>query len=134
MQIQIFINVRASQSVRKRRGRKPHSDCNLLRLHCRPPHHFVLVIIFVLANVFVFVIIAIFDKTDFWGLKYPVEMRVQYKTCSTICGTPVPAILNHKNLNGSEGGAREGQNMAHLGHIIGPCNVLPTCFMLDPHL
>ena len=37
---------------------------------------------------------AIFDKTDFWGLKYPLEVRVQHETCSTICGTPVPAILN----------------------------------------
>ena len=114
MQLQIFINVRASQSVRKRRGRKPHSDCNLLRLHCRPPHHFVLVIIFALANVFVFVIIAIFDKTDFWGLKYPVEVRVQYKTCSTICGTPVPAILNPKNSTRSAGGAKNSQKSLYL--------------------
>ena len=56
---------------------------------------------------------AIFDKTDFWGLKYPLEVRFQHETCSTICGTPVPAILNHKNSTGSAGGAREGQNMAH---------------------
>ena len=42
---------------------------------------------------------AIFDKTDFWGLKYPLEVRVQHETCSTICGTPVPAILNHKPGN-----------------------------------
>ena len=52
---------------------------------------------------------AIFDKTDFWGLKYPLEVWVQHKICSTICGTPVPAILNHKNL-------REGvQRMEILG-------------------
>ena len=34
-----------------------------------------------------------------------------------MCGTPVPAILDNKNSTGSAGGAREGQNMAHLGHI-----------------
>ena len=67
---------------------------------------------------------AIFDKTDFWGLKYPLEVRVQHETCSTICGTPVPAILNHKNSHGLAGGARKGQNMAHLGHINGQCNVM----------
>ena len=53
---------------------------------------------------------AILDKTDFWGLKYPPEVRVEHKTCSTTCGTPVPAILNHKNSTGSAGGARDGQN------------------------
>ena len=59
---------------------------------------------------------AIFDKTDFLGLKYPPEARSEPKTCSAICGKPVPAILNHdKNLTGSAGGIREGQNMAHLG-------------------
>ena len=47
---------------------------------------------------------AIFDKTDFWGLKYPLEVRVQHETCSTICGTPVPSILNHKIRPGRQGG------------------------------
>ena len=61
--------------------------------------------------------VAIFDKTDFLGLKYPPEARVEPKTCSTICGTSVLAISNHKNSAGTAGGAREGQNMAHLGHI-----------------
>ena len=37
---------------------------------------------------------AIFEKADFWGLKNHLEVRVQHETCSTICGTPVPAILN----------------------------------------
>ena len=55
------------------------------------------------------------------GLKYPPEVRVQHETCSTICGTPVQAILDQKNLTGSAGGAREGQNMAHLGHFNGKC-------------
>ena len=55
------------------------------------------------------------------GQKYPPEVRVQHETCSTICGTPVQAILDQKNLTGSAGGAREGQNMAHLGHFNGPC-------------
>ena len=57
-----------------------------------------------------------FDKTDFLGLKYSPEVRVEPKTCITICGTPVPAILNHENLTWSAGVAREGQNMAQLGH------------------
>ena len=54
-------------------------------------------------------------------LKYPPEVRVQHETYSTICGTPVQAILDQKNLTGLAGGAREGQNMAHLGHFNGPC-------------
>ena len=54
--------------------------------------------------------VAIFDKFDFWGLKYPPEMQVQHKTCSIICGTPLAAILNHENSAGLIGGAREGQN------------------------
>ena len=41
------------------------------------------------------------------GLKYPPEVRVEHKTCSTICGSPVPAILNHRNSTGSAGGASE---------------------------
>ena len=55
------------------------------------------------------------------GQKYPPEVRVQHETCSTICGTHVQAILDQKNLTGSAGGAREGQNMAHLGHFNGKC-------------
>ena len=55
------------------------------------------------------------------GLKYPPKVRVRHETCSTICGTPVQAILDQKNLTGSAGGAREGQNMAHLGHFNGKC-------------
>ena len=55
------------------------------------------------------------------GQKYPPEVRVPHETCSTICGTPVQAILDQKNLTGSAGGAREGQNMAHLGHFNGKC-------------
>ena len=57
---------------------------------------------------------AIFDKTDFWGLKYPLEVRVQHETCSTICGTPVPAILDHKNSTGSAGGAKNSQKWVFL--------------------
>ena len=55
------------------------------------------------------------------GLKYPPEVRVRHETCSTICGTHVQAILDQKNLTGSAGGAREGQNMAHLGYFNGKC-------------
>ena len=60
-------------------------------------------------------------KSDFRGPKIPPEVRVRHETCSTICGTPVQAILDQKNLTGSAGGAREGQNMAHFGHFNGPC-------------
>ena len=63
-------------------------------------------------------------KKDFWGRKYPSEVQVEHQTCNTICRTPLPAILNHKNSNGLAGGARKGQNMAHLGHINGQCNVM----------
>ena len=59
-------------------------------------------------------------KSQFCPKKTP-EVRVQHETCSTICGTPVQAILDQKNLTGSAGGAREGQNMAHLGHFNGKC-------------
>ena len=66
---------------------------------------------------------AIFDKTDFLDLKYPPEVQVEPKTCIAIFKTPVPAILNHKNSTWSAGVAREGQNMAELGHYYDP-NVL----------
>ena len=46
------------------------------------------------------------------GLRYPPEVRVEHKTCSTICGTPFQVILNQNNLTGLAGGVREGQNMA----------------------
>ena len=49
------------------------------------------------------------------GLKYPQEVRVQHETCSTICGTPVQAILDQKNLTRLAGGVREGPNIAKYG-------------------
>ena len=58
---------------------------------------------------------AIFEKkitTDYWGLKDPLE--VQHETCSTICRTPVPAILNPNNLTGMAGGAKNSQNWVFL--------------------
>ena len=58
------------------------------------------------------------------GLKYLPEVQVEPKTSSTICGTPVPAMLNHKYSTRSAGGAREGQNMAHWGHINAPNHLL----------
>ena len=51
-------------------------------------------------------------KSDFRGPKIPPEVRVGLKTCSTICGTPVQAILDEKSLTRLAGGVREGQNMA----------------------
>ena len=49
------------------------------------------------------------------GLKHPQEVRVQHETSSTICGTPVQAILDPKKLTGLAGGVKEGQNMAQNG-------------------
>ena len=49
------------------------------------------------------------------GLKYPQEVRVRHETCSTICGTPVQAILDQKKLTGLAWGVKEGQNMAQNG-------------------
>ena len=43
---------------------------------------------------------AFFVKIDFWGLKYPPEVLVELKTCSTICRTHVQAILDQKKLTG----------------------------------
>ena len=68
--------------------------------------------------------IAIFAKIDFWGLKYPPQVLVELKTCSTL----VYSILNHKDLTGSTVGVREGQNMAqnypHMP-LIAPYSDLP---------
>ena len=47
--------------------------------------------------------------------KTTLQVRVQHKTCITICGTPVQAILDQKNLTGLAGGVKEGQNMAQNG-------------------
>ena len=49
------------------------------------------------------------------GLKYPPEVRDQHDTCSTICGTPVQAILDQQNLTRLAGGVKKGQNMAQNG-------------------
>ena len=46
------------------------------------------------------------------GLKYPPKASVERKSCSIMCGTPVQAILDQKNLTRSAGGVKEGQNMA----------------------
>jgi hypothetical protein len=46
------------------------------------------------------------------GQNFPLEVRVEHKTCSTICGTPVQAILDENFLTRLAGGVREGQNMA----------------------
>ena len=49
------------------------------------------------------------------GLKCPQEVQVRHETCSTICGTPVQAIFDQKNLTGLAGGVKEGQNIAQNG-------------------
>ena len=38
-------------------------------------------------------------------------MRVEHRICSTICGTPVQAIWDHKDLTELALGVREGQNL-----------------------
>ena len=58
---------------------------------------------------------AIFAKIDFWGLKYPLEVLVELKTCSKICETHVQTILNPKDLTGSAVGVRESQNTVQYG-------------------
>ena len=57
------------------------------------------------------------------GLKYPLEVRVEHKTCSTICGTPVQAIFDQKNLTHLGASRRlRGQKYIKarpiLGHIL----------------
>ena len=47
-------------------------------------------------------------KSDFRGPKIPPEVRVRHETCSTICGTPVQAILDQKSLTRLAEGVREG--------------------------
>ena len=44
-------------------------------------------------------------ETDFRG----------HKICSTICGTPVQAISDHKDLTELAWGVREGQNLSRNG-------------------
>ena len=51
------------------------------------------------------------------GLKCPPEVRVEHKTCSTICGTPVQAILDNFFLpdwQGGQGGSKYGPEWASL--------------------
>ena len=72
----------------------------------------------------------IFAKIDFRGLQYHPEVLVELKTRSTICGTHVQTILNHKDLTGSAVGVREGQNTEQYGAIWG--NFLPY-FDLPTH-
>ena len=42
------------------------------------------------------------------GLKYPLEGRVEDKTCRTNHGTHLEGILSPKNWTGSAGGVRNG--------------------------
>ena len=47
--------------------------------------------------------------------KCPQKVRVEHKICSSMCGTTVQAIWNHKNLTELAGGVREGQNLPQNG-------------------
>ena len=49
------------------------------------------------------------------GLKYPQEVRVRPETCSTICGTPVQAILDQKNWPGWQGGSKKVKIWPRMG-------------------
>ena len=40
------------------------------------------------------------------GLKYPPKVQAEHKTCSTICGTLVKAILDQKSLTRLAGGGQ----------------------------
>ena len=42
---------------------------------------------------------------------------MEHDTCSTLCWTPIPGILNHENLTRWTGGVWEDQNM-EMGHIL----------------
>ena len=64
------------------------------------------------------------------GLRYPPEVRVEHKTCSTICGTPFQVILNQNNLTGLAGGVREGQNMAQ--NAARAVNQMQNCWLWRP--
>ena len=69
---------------------------------------------------------AIFEKADFRGLKYPLEVQVKDEICSTICGTPVPAILDHENSTGRQAGP--GQVKIHYDKW--PINMTKMCHVL----
>ena len=50
-------------------------------------------------------------KSDFRGPKIPPEVRVGHETCSTICGTPVQAILDQKKIDRvGRGGKKKSKN------------------------
>ena len=50
------------------------------------------------------------------GLKCPPEVRVELKTCSTIRGTPVQAILDQKKLTRVAGGSKKVKIWLRMGH------------------
>ena len=53
------------------------------------------------------------------GSYYPPEVRVEHKTCGTICGTPVQAILDQESLTRLAGG---GQGRSKYGPECTLCN------------
>ena len=48
---------------------------------------------------------AIFAKIDFWGLKYPPEVLVELKTCSSICGHMCTPFWTAKIWQGRQWGS-----------------------------
>ena len=49
------------------------------------------------------------------GLKSPQKVQVEHKMCSTMCGTPVHAILVDESSTMLAWGVREGQNLLQNG-------------------
>ena len=70
----------------------------------------------------------IFEKADYLGLKDPLEVWVHYEICNTICGIPVPTILNHKKFNRV---GRRGQKQPKWG-IFGGTKIPPFWLFLAP--
>ena len=52
---------------------------------------------------------AIFEKAGYWGLKDPLEVRVQHETCIYMRDT-FSSHLEPKNSTGLAGGAKNSQN------------------------
>ena len=48
------------------------------------------------------------------GLKDPLEVQVEGKTCRTIHGTYLEGISSQKNWTGLAGGVKKGQNKAKI--------------------
>ena len=57
---------------------------------------------------------AIFEKADYWGLKDPLEVRVQYETLVLYAGHLFQPFGTKKKSTGLAGGAKNSQNWVFL--------------------